>query len=85
MFGFHIQSLLFILLIVSLLIDSIFDVFSGWVFVLVFMVYLYKAMRKFYQQGRFKTIVKYAFFNFIFIILAMLSVVILAIGSAFTY
>ena len=57
-FGFHIQSLLFILLIVSLLIDSIFDVFSGWVFVLVFMVYLYKAMRKFYQQGRFKTIVK---------------------------
>lgn len=84
-FSFHIQSLLFILLIVSLLIDSIFNIFSGWVFVLIFMVYLYKAMRKFYQQGRFKTIVKYAFFNFIFFILATISVVILAVGSAYTF
>ena len=84
-FSFHIQSLFFILLIASLLIDSIFNVFSGWIFVLIFMVYLYKAMRKFYRQGRFKTIVKYAFFNFIFIILAVFSVVILAIGSAYTF
>ena len=84
-FSFHIQSLLFILLIISLLIDSVFDVFSGWLFVLIFMVYLYKAMRNFYRQGRFKTIVKYAFFNFIFFILAVLSVVILAVGSAYTF
>ncbi len=84
-FSFHIQSLLFILLIVSLLIDSIFNVFSGWIFILIFMVYLYKAMRGFYRQGRFKTIIKYAFFNFIFVILAILSVTVLATASVYTY
>ena len=84
-FIFHIQSLLFILLIVSLLIGSIFNVFSGWVVVLFFMAYRYKAMRRFYRQGRFKTIVKYAFFNFIFIILAAFPVVIVAVGSAYTH
>ena len=84
-FGFHIQSLLFILLIISLLIDFIFNIFTGWIFVLIFMFYLYKAMRKFYQQGRFKTILKFAFLNFVFVILAILSISILLTGSMFTF
>ncbi len=84
-FGFHIQSLLFILLIVSLLIDSVFKIFTGWIFVLIFIGYLYKAMRNFYQQGRFKTIVKFAFLNLIFVILALLSIVILLTGSIYTF
>jgi len=84
-FGFHIQSLLFILLIISFLVDSIFNIYTGWLFFFIFGIYLFLAMRKFYQQGFFKTIVKYAFLNTIFFILAMFAVAILFTGSAFTY
>jgi hypothetical protein len=44
---------------------------ASWVFVLLFLVYLYKALRNFYGQGHFITTVKftllntyYAFFGF---------------------
>lgn len=84
-FSFHNQSLLFILLIISYLIDSVFDIISNWFFMLVFSIYLYKSMRKFYEQGRFKTIVKYIFLNTIFFILALFSTLLLVIGSVFTY
>lgn len=84
-FSFHNQSLLFILLIISFLVDSVFDIFTGWLFFLIFAIYLFLAMRKFYQQGFFKTIVKYVFLNTIFFILAMFAMAILLTGSAFTY
>jgi len=84
-FGFHITSLLFILLIVSFLVDSIFNVFSWWVFILIFAIYLFQAMRKFYEQGIFKTLVKYLFLNFVFFSLAMFTMVILVAGGVFTY
>ncbi|TMM56154.1 DUF3667 domain-containing protein [Maribacter algarum] len=84
-FGFHIQSLLFILLIISFLVDSIFNIFTGWLFFLIFGVYLFLSMKMFYKQGFFKTIVKYVFLNTIFFILAMFATVILLVGSAFTY
>ncbi|MFX0557377.1 DUF3667 domain-containing protein [Maribacter sp. CXY002] len=84
-FSFHNQSLLFILLIVSYLIDSIFETDSSWIFILIFSVYLYKAMRNFYKQGRFKTIVKYIFLNTIFIILASIGAILFFAGSIFTY
>ncbi|WP_435624924.1 DUF3667 domain-containing protein [Flagellimonas sp.] len=84
-FSFHNQSLLFILLILSLIIDTIFGTASAGWFLLIFGTYLYKAMRKFYGQGRFKTIVKYTFLNTIFVFLAFLVIIVLFAGSAFTY
>ena len=84
-FSFHIQSLLFILLIVSFLVDSIFGFFSFPLFILIFAVYLFIAMLKFYEQGKFKTIVKYVFLNTIFFILALFMIVLLFTGSVFTY
>ncbi|QLG47190.1 DUF3667 domain-containing protein [Costertonia aggregata] len=84
-FSFHNQSLLFILLIISFFIDSIFNITTDGFFIIIFGIYLFIALKKFYGQGWFKTIVKYTFLNTIFFILAMLSVVILFIGSAFTY
>ncbi|WP_420321794.1 DUF3667 domain-containing protein [Flagellimonas sp.] len=84
-FSFHNQSLLFILLILSLIIDAIFDTASVWIFLLIFSFYLYKAMRKFYGQGRIKTILKYLFLNTMFTLLALFVVVILFTGSVFTY
>lgn len=84
-FSFHNQSLLFILLTISYLINSIFKTESNGFFLLIFAIYLYKAMRNFYGQGRFKTIVKYSILNTVFVILACIGVVLLLAGSIFTY
>ncbi len=84
-FSFHNQSLLFILLIISFLLDTAFGWTTNGIFLLIFSIYLYKAMRNFYRQGRFKTIVKYLFFNTIFIILATLSIVVFLTGSLITF
>ena len=84
-FSFHNQSLLFILLILSLTLDTIFNMDSSGIFLLIFAFYLYKAMRKFYGQGRFKTIVKYIFLNTIFMILAFFTIIVTFAGSGLTY
>ena len=84
-FSFHNQSLLFILLILSWIIDSIFDWSTSGLFLLIFGIYLFKAMRKFYNQGFFKTSIKYVFLNSVFIFLAIITVLLLGIGSVFTY
>jgi len=84
-FSFHNQSLMFILLVLSWIIDSIFGTTTVGLFFLIFGFYLYKAMRKFYGQGRFKTIVKFLFLNTVFTILAFFAMLLLFTGSAFTY
>ncbi len=84
-FSFHNQSLLFILLIISLIIDTIFDIGTGGLFLSIFGFYLYKAMRNFYGQSRFKTIVKYIFLNTVFAFLAFFTMLLLLAGSVFTY
>ena len=84
-FSFYSQALFFILLIVSFLIDQIFGTSSiGW-FILIFAVYLFLGMRRFYGQGWFKTTVKYIFLNTVFIILASVAAMVFLIGSALTY
>jgi len=84
-FSFHNQSLLFILLIISWIIDSFFGVNSVGIFLLIFGIYLYMAMRRFYGQGWFKTIIKYFFLNTVFVFLAMIIVALIFTGSVFTY
>ncbi|WP_273567819.1 DUF3667 domain-containing protein [Maribacter halichondriae] len=84
-FSFHNTSLLFILLIISYLIDSIFDIDSSWFFLLVFLIYLFIGMKRFYGQGIFKTSIKYVFLNMIFFILAMFSMLIFFAGNIFTF
>ena len=84
-FSFHNQSLLFILLILSWLVDNIFNTATAWIFLTIFSIYLFQAMRKFYGQGIFKTIVKYVFLNSVFMFLALISMLLLFTGSVFTY
>ena len=84
-FSFHNQSVLFILLIISFLADAIFNSSTAWVALTIFSIYLYKAMRNFYGQGRFKTILKYLFLNVVFFILAGITTLLFILGSAFTY
>ncbi len=70
-FTFHVQSLFFVLFIFSVVFDFVFstDLFSN-IALLLFIFYLYKAMRRFYGQGRFKTFVKFMILNTLFITLA---------------
>ncbi len=84
-FSFHNQSLLFILLIISFLIDFIFTVESAGIFLLIFAGYLYKSLRNYYQERRFKTILKFLFLNTIFFILAGIGSLLLILGSIVTY
>ncbi|MGB6151775.1 MAG: DUF3667 domain-containing protein, partial [Pricia sp.] len=84
-FSFHNTALLFILLIISYLIDSIFEVTSILIFLMAFALYLFLAMRKFYAQGVFKTIVKYLSLNFIFFILSAITLAILFAGNIIVY
>lgn len=78
-FAFHVQSLFFVVLIITLIFDYFLNtsLFTSLAFI-AFLIYLYKAMRKFYQQGRFKTFVKFVTLNTLFSILATFA----AIGYA---
>jgi len=84
-FSFHNTSLFFILLIISYLIDLAFKLDIYWIFVPIFSIYIFQAMRHFYGQGIFITIVKYLFLSAIFFILAVMGIVVLLTGSLFTY
>ncbi len=84
-FSFHNTSVLFILLIISYLIDSAFGVSGNSIFLLLFLIYLFLAMKRFYGQGIFKTGVKYVFLNTVFFILATFSTLLFFIGNIFTF
>ncbi|UJH91074.1 DUF3667 domain-containing protein [Antarcticibacterium sp. 1MA-6-2] len=73
-FAFHVQTTFFIMMALGLILDYIFssDTFTE-ILTFIFLFYLYKAMRKFYCQGRFKTIVKFILLNGIFTTLAIIA------------
>ena len=79
-FTFHVQSTFFVLMLLGLIIDLIFktDVFTG-IVLLFFLFYLYKALRNFYKESRFVTIVKFVALNFIFLTLAVIAAIISAL------
>jgi len=52
-------------------------------FILVILFYLYKAMRNFYEQSRFKTVLKYVLFLMLFFILIVFLFIIFAFVSIF--
>ncbi|SKB79596.1 Protein of unknown function [Salegentibacter holothuriorum] len=84
-FAFHVQTTFFILCALA----SILDIFlENWAFnvaIIVFIFYLYKAMRNFYGQGRVKTVVKFILLNFIFFILAGIATIISILASFAIY
>lgn len=85
-FAFHVQSVFFVLMIFALVLNFLLrtDFFVS-LFLLLFCFYLYKAMRKFYEQGRFKTIVKFVVLNTLFTILATFTAVVYAFLSFSIY
>lgn len=85
-FVFHLQTVFFLLAILfffSSLIKA-----SGtflFIFLFAFLFYLYKAMRKFYQQGRFKTIIKFITINITYFFLTTIGTVIVAMVAFAMY
>jgi hypothetical protein len=77
-FLFHTQTMFFVLYGLAMLVDLIIEAFkpeydsglAAGIATLLFLFYLYKAMRNFYKQGRIKTIVKFLILNWVFFILA---------------
>ncbi|WKK65560.1 DUF3667 domain-containing protein [Lutimonas zeaxanthinifaciens] len=78
-FVFHAQTVFFLLLLLFLIVNRFAD--SNLViviFTLTFMLHLYKSMRQFYQQGRFKTIIKYFILNLAFLVMSLIGGVIIS-------
>ncbi|WP_442265229.1 DUF3667 domain-containing protein [Tenacibaculum sp. ZS6-P6] len=85
-FIFHIQTVFFIIFILFVLFDiglpeqmetNGSTVIS--ILVLIFMIYLFIAMKRFYKQGFFKTLIKYFFVNLTFMMLASLGMSVLTL------
>ena len=73
-FTFHVQAVFFILIGLGILIDTTFKTDWAALFLnIIFLFYLYKALRNFYRQGRVKTIVKFLLLNLIFFTLAFIA------------
>lgn len=79
-FVFHTQTVFFLLYIIYNIINLFTDIESAsWVFTLIFLIYLYKALRAFYQQGRFKTLVKFVILNGYYMFLAIIGFAIISV------
>ena len=78
-FVFHTQTVFFMLLLLFIILGRVIDSNSvPWIFLLLFLIYLYMAMKTFYGQGWFKTLIKYLILNFSFMILAAMGGVIIS-------
>lgn len=85
-FIFHTQTMFFITIGLSILVSKITNINTFFnIAILIFLFYLYKAMRKFYNQGRGKTIVKFTLVNIIFFILAAIGSTLTLVGSMFIF
>tara|TARA_R110001632_G_scaffold18408_4_gene57043 strand:- start:10230 stop:11147 length:918 start_codon:yes stop_codon:yes gene_type:complete len=82
-FVFHTQTVFFILLTIFFSLGLItHNENITWVFIVLFLAYLLIAMKRFYQQGYFKTLVKLCMLNTVFFIMAGIG---FAIMSAITF
>lgn len=80
-FVFNIQTVFFLLLLFSFILNRFIKTDIGFVisiFILVFLFYLYKSLRNFYQQGRMKTLIKFTLLNFAYFFLATIGGFIIA-------
>jgi hypothetical protein len=82
-FVFHSQTVFFMLLTMLYLMTFFTSVNldSAWVFLLLFLIYLVIAMKKFYQQGYIKTFIKFLMLNTVFIFLGFIGIVIVSLIS----
>ena len=73
---FNIQTVFFIILLLCYILDFILktDIFKS-LFVVVFLFYLYKTLRNFYRQGRFKTVLKISILTLVYFFVSVFGLV----------
>jgi hypothetical protein len=64
-FVFSFMSFIFLTLLLEEFIHLISGFEIGWLYLIVYPIYFYKALRNFYQQSRWKTILKFVILNFL--------------------
>ena len=86
-FIFHVFTFVFLGLLLALLPDSFlgYGLFSSLFLVFVGPVYFYIALKRFYREGHLRTLTKFLFLNFVFLILSSFAGVLFLIVTAATY
>ena len=64
-FVFNFMSFVFLLIFAEEIISLIVNADLTWLFIFIFPIYFYKALRNFYQQSRWKTILKFVILSFL--------------------
>ncbi|MBA6156083.1 DUF3667 domain-containing protein [Tenacibaculum sp. S7007] len=78
-FVFHVQTVFFLLFSIFYIIGYIKDaIYLIPIFLLLFIIYLFLAMKKFYNQGYLKTFIKYIMANTVFFFLATIGALIVS-------
>jgi hypothetical protein len=84
-FVFHTQTVLFMLLSIVYLISFFTDITHTWITFILFLLYLFLAMKKFYNQGYFKTVVKFLLLNIAYLFMGTIGVIIVGLISFVLY
>ncbi|CAI8256054.1 MAG: Uncharacterised protein [Polaribacter sp. SA4-10] len=84
-FVFHTQTVFFMFLSIVFLISFFTDITHTWIILLLFLMYLFLAMKKFYNQGYFKTGLKFLFLNAVYFLMGTIGVVIVGLISFVLY
>ncbi|MEE9408032.1 MAG: hypothetical protein V3V28_08150 [Polaribacter sp.] len=84
-FVFHTQTVFFMLVTLLLLISFFISLKSTWIFLIIFLIYLFLAMKKFYNQGFFKTFIKFLMLNLVYFIMGVIGVIFVMVISFAIY
>ncbi|ARV07416.1 hypothetical protein BTO04_12265 [Polaribacter sp. SA4-10] len=84
-FVFHTQTVFFMLLSIYFLVELFGAKPQLWVFTILFLMYLLIAMHKFYQQGYFKTLIKFILLNLTYLLISIIGAVIVGLISFALY
>lgn len=78
-FTFHAQTAFFIIFLIFMILDRYLKTDIGIpIFIILFMVYLFIAMRRYYKQGFFKTFIKYMLLNLGYLFLSIFGSLVVA-------
>jgi len=81
-FVFHTQTVFFLLLSIFYLLNLFIPLTNfEWVFITLFLIYLYKALRHFYGQGRIKTFIKFTLLNSYYMFLGFIGFLITTMAT----
>lgn len=86
-FIFHVFSFLFLVNLILLIPERVFDIdlFTAILYLIVAPLYFYRALRKFYQQNRWKTIIKFIFLSTVLTISLFFGFIIYILGTVASY